>query len=76
MPKKGVITLAEAYIMAVVSFVSLEAWRGVFKECVTSALGDSNLAMAISTTALLWVLLNVFENIDIGTTTLYEIKRA
>lgn len=72
--KKSVITLAEAYIMAAVSFVSLEAWRGVLKDYTVSIFGEKKLVVALVTTALLWVLFNIFENVDIGTTSLYEIK--
>lgn len=74
-PRKNVITVVEAFMLAVVSYAVLAMWRELLVGWMDALFTkDNRLASASLLTALLAGMLFLFRNVDVGSTSLYAIR--
>lgn len=71
---KNIITISEAFILSVVSYGVLSMWKDVLDQAAIYLFGKHRYLAALFFTAILFAIMLIFENVDIGKTSLYELK--
>lgn len=71
--RKSVITVAEAFILAILTYSVLGMWREVIDKVSHSVFGENKVLAAAVFTSVLVCMLFVFQNVDIGKSSLYEL---
>lgn len=73
-PRKNVITVAEALVLAVTSYVVVGIWREVIEDALRRVFGKQRVFAGAAMTAVLAAMFCLFRNIDVGKTSLYELQ--
>lgn len=71
--RKNVITVTEAFLLAIVTYTVLGIWREVLDEAIKKICGKNRFAAACILSAVLAFMIFVFKNVDVGRSSIYEL---
>lgn len=71
--RKNPFTITEAFLLAVTSYFVLGLWREVLEGVTKRVFGKRRWLAAVAFTVALVAMLCLFENVDIGKSSLYEL---